>query len=151
MLRAYRLPRVRFPCCGRFRPYAEQDAVLPFPHVVRSRQRSAVVSVERCGRHAQRDVHIGLGSGGVGRFREASEASCLMQLFHIADGMAGCMVGTGLRMAGCTGDYGILPVGYGQEYAGHIAQDVAAAVCFSDDDALRYNRCVACLCGHFPV
>lgn len=67
-----------------------------FPPVVRSHQRSAVVSAERSGRHAQRDVHAGLGSVGVGRFREASGASRLMLLFHSADGMAGCMVGNGL-------------------------------------------------------
>ena len=41
--------------------------------VVRCHQRSAVVSAERSGRHTQRDVHAGLGSGGFGRFREASE------------------------------------------------------------------------------
>ena len=41
-------------------------------------------------------VHAGLGSVGVGRFREASGASRLMLLFHSADGMAGCMVGNGL-------------------------------------------------------
>lgn len=73
MLRACRLSRVRFPGCGRICPYPQPDAILPFPPVVRSHQRSAVVSVERCGRHTQRDVHAGLGSGGFGRFREASE------------------------------------------------------------------------------
>lgn len=151
MLRAYCLPRVRFPGCGRFRPYAEQDAVLPFPHVVRSRQRSAVVSVERCGRHAQRDVHAGLGSGGIGRIREALGTSYLMLLFHIDDGMASGMVGSGLRMEGCADDSSVLPVEYGQEHTGHFAQDNAAAVCFSADDALRHNRCAACLCGHLPV
>lgn len=74
----------------------QPDALLPFPPVVRCHQRSAVVSAERSGRHAQRDVHAGLGSVGVGRFREASGASRLMLLFHSADGMAGCMVGNGL-------------------------------------------------------
>lgn len=54
-------------------------------------------------------------------------------------------------MAGCPDDCGILPVGYGQEYAGHFAQDVAAALCLSADDALRHNRCVVCLCSHLPV
>ena len=151
MLRPYRLSRVRFPGCGRLRPYAEQDAVLPFPPVVRSHQRSAVVSVERCGRHAQRDVHAGPRSGGVGRFREASGTSGIMLFSCAVCVRTGCVVGNGLRMAGCTGDYGILPVGYGQEYAGHFAQDVAAAVCLPADDALRHNRCVACLCGHLSV
>ena len=100
---------------------------------------------------AVREVHAGLGSVGVGRFREASGASRLMLLFHIDDGMAGGMVGNGLRMAGCPDDCGILPVGYGQEYTSHFAQDNAAAVCFSADDALRHNRCVVCLCSHLPV
>ena len=121
MLRAYRLPRVRFPGCGRFRPYVEQDAVLPFPHVVRSRQRSAVATVERCGRHAQRDVHAGLGSGGIGHIREALGTSYLMLLFHIDDGMASGMVGSGLRMEGCADDSSVLPVEYGQEHTGHFA------------------------------
>ena len=68
-----RLSRVRFPGCGRICPYPQPDALLPFPPVVRCHQRSAVVSAERSGRHTQRDVHAGLGSGGFGRFREASE------------------------------------------------------------------------------
>ena len=151
MLRAYRLPRVHFPGCGRICPYQQPEALLSFPPVIRSHQRGVVISAERCGRHAQRDVHTGLGSGGIGRLREASRASRLMLLFHVVNGIAGGTVGNGLRMAGCTGDYGILPVGYGQEYAGHFAQDVAAAVCLSADDALRYNRGVAILCGHLPV
>lgn len=54
-------------------------------------------------------------------------------------------------MAGCPDDYGILSVGDSQECVGHFAQDVAAAVCFSDNDALRYNRGVACQCGHLLV
>ena len=139
MLRAYRFPRVRFPGLRRFCPYTQPDEILPFPPVVRCHQRSAVVSAERCGRHAQRDVHAGLGSSGVGRFREASGASRLMLLFHIVNGMAGGMVGYGLRMAGCADNCGVLSVGYGQEYAGHFAQDVAAAVCLSDNDALHYG------------
>ena len=82
--------------CGRLRPYPQPDAILPFPPVVRSHQRSAVVSLELHGRHAQRDVHAGLGSGGFGRFREASGASRLMLLFHVVNGMVGGMVGYGL-------------------------------------------------------
>ena len=34
-----------------------------------------------------------------------------MLLFHVVNGMVGGMVRCGLRMAGCTGDYGILSVG----------------------------------------
>ena len=66
--------------------------------------------------------------------------SYLMLLFHIDDGMASGMVGSGLRMEGCADDSSVLPVEYGQEHTGHFAQDNAAAVCFSADDALRHNN-----------
>ena len=124
-----------------------------FPHVVRSRQRSAVATVERCGRHAQRDVHAaGLRSGGIGRIREGfgnivSYAVCsILMTAWLAAWLEADYEWRGVLMIGS-----VLPVEYGKNTPVTLRRIIAAAVCFSADDALRHNRCAACLCGHLPV